>query len=682
MRKNEFTSFDVTAVVRELKETIQGSHISNVYQLAEKTLLLKLYKTNNPPLNLVLEAGRRLHLTSYALEKPSTPPAFCMALRKYLREAWLTEVDQHEFDRVVVFRFKGKEGEVRLVLELFGDGNFILVDEENTILQALSYRRMRDRNVLRGAPFAFAPSTGRNPFRVDKEELREGLKNFGEVEAVRALARYLSIGGMYAEETLVRAGVDKTKPSNELSDEDFSAVFNTLHGLLSQAATGKMEPQIVLDEKDDFIDVVPLRLKRYEALKNQPHASFNEALDEFYIRISAVEKATAGAEVNKLKREADRLNRIIEEQEKVLTETGGGAERERRIGDLIYAYTSELQVLLDRFSECLRTGKQWEPVISEMLTEKKAGLKPSSFFESFDAKSLVLNVCVNGLSFDLDIRKSLFQNASEFYEQSKRLKQKLKGARAALAESREKLAEVEARIRTTEELKTAKPVEAIEEIQKHKIERKEWFEKFRWFISSEGFLVVAGKDAVSNEILVKKHTEASDVVFHSDVVGAPFVVIKTGGKGLGEQVLKEAAAFAAAFSRGWREGFGSVDVYWVKPDQLSKGGLSGESVGRGAFVVRGERNWLRHVSLSLAVGVIVENGKTRFIGGPIDAVKAKADVHVLIMPGDLSGKDLFRRVLKTLASKLPKEIREGVLKVSGEEIREYIPYGKGRVLEK
>lgn len=195
-------------------------------------------------------------------------------------------------------------------------------------------------------------------------------------------------------------------------------------------------------------------------------------------------------------------------------------------------------------------------------------------------------------------------------------------------------------------------------------------------------MVVAGKDAVSNEVLVKKHTEAWDIVFHSDVVGAPFVVVKTENKKPSEQVLKEAAEFAAAFSRGWREGFGSVDVYWIKPEQLSKGGPSGESVGHGAFMVRGERNWLRNVPLKLAVGIIiVENGKTQLIGGPIDAVKAKTSVYVLIMPGDLSGKELFKRVLKTLAARLPNEKRVEVLKASGEEIREFIPYGKGRILE-
>jgi predicted ribosome quality control (RQC) complex YloA/Tae2 family protein len=70
LRKKEFTSFDVAAVVRELKEAILDSRVSNVYQLDSKTLLFKLHKTDKPAFGLVLESGKRLHLTSYISEKP------------------------------------------------------------------------------------------------------------------------------------------------------------------------------------------------------------------------------------------------------------------------------------------------------------------------------------------------------------------------------------------------------------------------------------------------------------------------------------------------------------------------------------------------------------------------------------------------------------------------------------
>jgi len=338
---------------------------------------------------------------------------------------------------------------------------------------------------------------------------------------------------------------------------------------------------------------------------------------------------------------------------------------------------------LDRFLAAKKSGKEWTAIVSEVLAEKKAGVKPSVFFESFDAKGLVVYVCVKGLRFGLDLRKSLFDSAGQSYERGKRAKQKLEGAKAALEETRKKFAEVEDKVVRAEALEHAKPAEAVEELVKRKIKRKEWFEKFRWFVSSDGFLVVGGKDAVSNEVLVKKHAEPNDVIFHADVVGAPFVVVKTEGKMPSEQCLREAGEFAAAFSRGWREGFASVDVYWVKPDQLSKGAPSGEFVPRGGFVVSGKRNWMRGVPLRVAIGVAVneEEGWIRVGGGPVDAVKAKADAYVVIVPGDLAGKELIKRVLKILAEKMPKQHREMVAKASVETVREFIPYSKGRILE-
>jgi len=416
----------------------------------------------------------------------------------------------------------------------------------------------------------------------------EELRNFGGVEVVRAVARFLSVGGVYAEEVLLRVGVDKKKPCNALSDSTVDGIFEELQKMLSQVLGGELEPCIVSDEAG-FVDVLPIRLRRYAEFKHQPYESFNEALDEFYVRVAAVEGALAAVEVDELKREAERLRRIVASQEKVLFEAEDKADRDKRVGDVIYAHSGELQALLDRFLAGKRGGKEWGEIVSEVLAEKKAGLKPSVFFESSDVKRLVVNVCVDGLRFGLSLRRSLFANAARFYERGKRAKRKLKGAKAALEGTSKNLEEVEVKIRGAEELERVKPVEAVKELAKRKVKRKEWFEKFRWFVSSDGFLIVAGKDAVSNEVLVKKYTEDSDVVFHADVFGAPFVVVKTDGKEPSEQCLREASEFTASFSRGWREGFASVDVYWVKPEQLSKSGRSGEYVKRGAFVVHGRR---------------------------------------------------------------------------------------------
>lgn len=685
MSTKEFTSFDVAVVVRELKTEVQCSIVSNIYQLDAKTIALKLHKADKPTLWLILAAGRRMNLTAYASEKPSTPPAFCMALRKYLRNARLSSIEQYEFERVVVLSFHAQDIDFQLILELFGDGNIILVGENAEILQALVYKRMRDRNIVRGEPFRFAPSGGKNPFKVNQEEFNSTVKSFGDVEVVRALARFLSIGGIYAEEVLARAAVHKAKVSSMLSDDEVKSIFESLQELLSHVTTGALEPRVVFDLTDVLVDATPLMLKRYEseAFRNKSYCSFNEALDEFYAKQSVLESASKGTKVEEFKTEAARLERIVAEQQKVVASAHAEAERCRRIGDLIYAHFTELQAIIEKFLEDKMSGREWKNIVSEAFSKRQKGIKPWVFFESFSNEEFSIKVCVNDLSFNLDLQRTLFESASEFYKRSKRAKQKMEGAQTALNDSLGRLQEAKAKVDEAHALEFVKPAEALGMLEKRRVKRKEWFEKFRWFVSSDGFLVVAGKDAVTNEVLIKKYTDTKDIVFHADIIGAPFVVVKKKEQEPGEECLREAGEFAAAFSRGWREGFASVDVYWVKPEQLSKGGPSGESVGRGAFVVRGERNWMRGVPLRIAVGVALneETGVARIGGGPVEAVKVKTTSHVVIVPGDLSGKELCKRVLRSLADKVSKELREPILSLSVESVREFIPFGKGMILK-
>jgi predicted ribosome quality control (RQC) complex YloA/Tae2 family protein len=680
LRKKEFTSFDIAAAIQELKGLIANSRVNNIYQLDEKTLIFKLHKTDTPPIRLVMEAGRRLHATSYAEENPSEPPAFCMALRKYLRDAWVVGIDQHEFERIATVSFRTKTGLLKLVVELFGEGNIILTNEQNVIIHAIAFKKMRDRDILRNIVLQLPPPSGKNPFKVTQNELEEATKNAGETEVVRLIARFLGVGGVYAEEILLRANVEKTKHDNILTKVEVEVIFGALQELLSSISSMHLEPCIVLGEDGDFLDVVPLKLKRYEGCKTQVYESFNRALDEFYLRVTVAERAIDHVEVDKLKKEAERLRRLVADQEKFVNEDVAKAERDKLIGDTIYAHYSELQTFQDQLLKANQQGKDWNTIITEALTAKKTGKKPGAYFESFDGKNLALNLCMDNFHFSFTLRNSLFDNAAEYYDRGKKAKQKSEGALSALEDSKKKLAKIEKELSDAETLKNLKPAEIMEALSKRKVEmeNKEWFEKFHWFTSSDCFLVVAGKDTVSNEVLIKKYVTQEDVVFHAEISGAPFVVVKAEGKTISEQTLHEAGEFAASFSRAWRENAGSADVYWVRVDQLSKSGPSGESVPHGAFAVVGKRNWTRNVPLKTAVGIIV-NEETSYVGGPVDAVKAKTKAYVVLAPGDTQGKDLLKQILKSLMLKLPKEQREKAGKTSIEQIREFVPYTKGTI---
>src|SRR3989338_1320312 len=190
------------------------------------------------------------------------------------------------------------------------------------------------------------------------------------------------------------------------------------------------------------------------------------------------------------------------------------------------------------------------------------------------------------MQLELDTKKSVEQNAAVYYDRAKKIKKKIEGAKTALAQSRLKLAELEKK--------------EIKEIKKKEAPRaKEWYEKFRWFYTSEGLLVIGGRDATTNEIVVKKHTDKDDLVFHTDMIGSPFFVIKNTGS-IGEASIKEAADATLTFSRAWKLEMQSSSVFYCRPDQLTKEAPSGEFVPKGGFITKGKLTYAEN-KVNLAI---------------------------------------------------------------------------------
>ena len=238
----------------------------------------------------------------------------------------------------------------------------------------------------------------------------------------------------------------------------------------------------------------------------------------------------------------------------------------------------------------------------------------------------------------LDINKSIEENAAVYFEKAKKARKKLEGA----LETVEK-----AKVKLEEEKKKYEKKAAMEMEEKEKVKEKrkpEWYEKFRWFFTSSGFLVIGGRDATTNEIIIKKHTEKEDVVFHTDMAGSPFFVIKTKGKDVSENDLKEVADATCTYSKAWKLGLTTTNTFWVKPEQVSKEAKAGEYLPKGAFMIRGKTNYI-YPKINLAVG-IMKNGS--IMGGPLSAVKKNCVKYAEVE----LGKEKTSAVAKKIKSKI------------------------------
>jgi predicted ribosome quality control (RQC) complex YloA/Tae2 family protein len=588
-----------------------------------------------------------------------------MALRKNLGNGKITDIQQHEFERTVDIKIQTKEGEFQLIIELFGEGNIILASPENKILHALVYKRMRDRNILRGENFRYAPPSGKNPFKISRKDFSE-IKNFGQLMIVKALTKFLSIGGLYAEEILLRAEIDKNSPCEVLGRQELGKIFAQLQLILSSLTAGKIEPCIIADESGNWVDVTPIRLKKHEHLQTKAYKKFNDALDEFYTETKLKTEMTQAT--REFKRQLAKLQRVLEKQQKALENSKMDVPRNKKLGELIYAHLGELQLLQQRIMNEKQSGKAWKQIISDLQKEKERELIPARYFQALDSKHRILTVSLEDSTLQLALTRSIQANAAKFYEKAKKAQRKLEGAEKALRETQTKIEQLQQK--KLKIVKVPKPPPVRRE--------KAWYEKFRWFHSSDGLLVIGGKDATTNEILIKKHMEPHDIVFHADIVGAPFVLIKTEGKTPSEQSLKEAAQFAASYSRAWKEMFGAVDVYWFHPQQVSKSPPSGQYLKKGSFMIRGVKNYIRNVPLAVAIGVQIKD-QARIVGGPPEAISKHTSVYVEVVPGEHKSSQLAKQIRRILAEKAPKDWRKQILEVPLEEIQVFIPSGKGNI---
>lgn len=251
----------------------------------------------------------------------------------------------------------------------------------------------------------------------------------------------------------------------------------------------------------------------------------------------------------------------------------------------------------------------------------------------------------------LYLNKSLEKNAEIYFEKAKKLKKKLKGAREALEKSKKKLNLLLLKKEKEEERLFKKEKKELEKIKTKK--QKKWYQKFHWFISSDGFLCVGGRDATSNEILIKKHTDKNDLVFHTEIAGSPFFVIKnTENKDIGKNTIEETAIATASFSRAWRQGISFADVYYINPDQVSKKAKTGEYMGKGAFMIYGKRNYIR-AKLEMAIGLTKDK---IIMGGPINAIKKNCIKYVIIVQGKRKKGEIAKKIKAKIGGSLDEII--------------------------
>jgi len=195
---------------------------------------------------------------------------------------------------------------------------------------------------------------------------------------------------------------------------------------------------------------------------------------------------------------------------------------------------------------------------------------------------------------DIIISLSAHANATEYYNLKKKATEK-KEKTIQIAENALKSAEKNAR-KKMQQVKTKNLI--------NKARKQFWFEKFNWFISTDNYIVISGRDVQQNEILYRRYLQKGDLYFHADIHGASSVICKNpDSKELPPKTLQQAGNFAICYSSAWKNKV-VTSAYWVNDHQVSKTARSGEYLTQGSFMIRGTKNELKHTQLVMGFALL------------------------------------------------------------------------------
>lgn len=633
--KGEMNAFDIMAMSGEMQALV-GGFVDKVFNWDKRNVLFRI-NTQQGKKELYFKDTKWLFAPESKPDAPDTPSSFAVHARKLLGNARVQSVHQREFDRILVMKVANKEAAFDIVFELFGEGNLLIVGD-GKIINCIEQKKWRHRDVLIGAEYQF-PLSRFDPKMGDQEGFKKAIAG-STADVVRTLATSANIGGQYAEEVCLRAGIDKSRKAKTLTDAEMNDLFRCIGEILNVISTSP-SPRLVFDG-DLPVDLSPIELRLHASLRSEPLPTLSAALDLFVKSVRVEEKKEEKDE------ELERLLRQMEQMKQNVTRQREESERLADRANSLYVNYQLATDTLARLKELASLG-DWEAIRSSMMNMPGV--------VAVDPKGHTATVKMGEYEVKVDYTANLEENANLLFLEAKEAKSKLVGAEQAAKETELKI------------VSRRKKGEAIARtaVKEQKPTKRFWFEAYKWFITSAGKLVIAGRDARTNDQAVKKHLTSKDRYAHADVHGAPSTILKDGGAA-SEEELRELCLFALAHSKAWNAGVSEGTAYWVEPDQVTKTPDAGEFVPRGGFVIRGKRNYAHHLPLELALGEINHEGARKIMCGPLSAVQAHSTKYFIIRPS--------RAERSKVSSQLAR-----VFEVPEEEISRILPPGDLEIAE-
>ena len=556
---------ELAYLIKEIGEKTQGCYVSNIYGINRNSLLFKMRHPDKPDTMLMI-SSIGLWTTSKKID-PIEPNKLLRRLRSDLLRSKIEKIEQVGTERIAYLTFSNFDNRFVLIIEFFGEGNILLCNYNKKILALMHSIDVRHRQLRVGLEYKPPPQDGIDIIDLEKKEFKEALLTSTSIGKI--IGRSLGLPKKYVEEIIRLSSIDRAKPSNEISEEEFEALFDVIKTTVSSVINGTHDPTIITDGEES--DVFPIRFSD-DNTKAREVSSFNEGLDIIFTE-QILQKGKSLYSKEAEKRISELQNRL-EEQKNAIRIVQEKSKNIADVANLLFSLQSEGK------------SKLSDPKVIEVMKNQDA--------ELIKEKGISM-VKINDAKVRIEPDAPLPSIASVLFDESKKQKGAIYSIEKLIKKTEDQLE------KTIAKGEIAKGAVGFSDIRK-----KSWYERYRWFFTSDGILAVGGRDSSSNSALVRKHMEADDKIFHAEINGSPFFILKNTSGSMMPLSLEETAHATVCFSRAWQVSGHGLSSFWVKPDQIKKAAPTGQSMGKGSFMIYGTRNFIKVSSLKLAVGILQE----------------------------------------------------------------------------
>src|SRR5215210_8776611 len=655
----ELSSIELRYLVNEIRSRVitssSGYYVSSINAITKSSLFLRLHHTMQEDIMLVLST-RGIWITRLKFKPMEENNSIENIAQKELERAKLELIEQVGSERIISLKFRHPDGKVRIVVgEFFGDGNIIICNENMQIIAILNPIQVRHRTLNVGLRYVYPPARGVDVFDITLDQMlsmRDGARN---LDVLRWIGRNISMPKKFVEEVINRAGIQVDKQAAQLSDHELSKIYETVKNIVNEVcAGGKSHEPIVIMQNDKPQEALPMITREAASAKMMKNnnikkvATYMDAVDE--VLSSEIMDIGRNSRTVELDRQITVLEHDLEEQNKAKETVIQKAAAIRKMA-------SELMALSYRRSD----------EIADLMAANSASLVTEKGIKYIEVAGEQVEMQLNLAK----VSSMLFARAKE-----------MERGNASIEEARVKILSQIEKLRT-ETAAIHRKVTVKEQIA------REWYERYRWFVSTDGLLVIGGRDASSNSALIRKHLTEHDIVFHAEVHGSPFFIIKNAAaasfaatqEGTIDSSLYQVAQATISFSRAWKDGLSSADAYWVMPEQVKKGAPTGQFLPKGSFVIEGKRNYLKGVELRLAIGIMQLNNRETLLCGPEEAIKKHSIFYSVLLQGGMDPMNAAKKIKSEFVKIAEDNIKpaESIKHISLDDFVRALPAGQCRL---